>query len=74
MKFSVAPKSTRAVETTPEGKPDSEMGTRKCLAEKDDDEIPTPMLGDGISWGHASALVDSGLGCTGHLFAQSSQE
>ena len=65
MKFPAAPESTRAVETTLEGQPASEMGTRKGLAENYDDGILMPTLGDGRSRGRTSALVDPGFGCTG---------
>jgi hypothetical protein len=58
MKFPAAPESTRAVETTREGQPDSEVGTRKVLAENDDNGILTPTLGDGRSRSRPSALVD----------------
>ena len=46
MKFQAATESTRAVETTHEGQPASEIGTKKGLVESDD-EILTPTPGDG---------------------------
>ena len=45
MKFPAPPESTRAIETTLEGQPSSDMGTRKCLAENYDNGILTPTLG-----------------------------
>lgn len=64
MKFFTALESTRAVETTHEEQPASEIGTKKGLAESDDG-ILTPSLGEGRSLGYPSALVDPGLGRTG---------
>lgn len=49
MKFPVAPESARAVVTTHEGHPASEMETRKALAERDDDDrilMPTQETDD----------------------------
>jgi hypothetical protein len=46
IKFPVAPESTRAVETTPDGQTASEIVTRKGLFEKDNGGILTPTLGD----------------------------
>lgn len=45
MKFHAAPESTRAVQTTPEGQPASEIETRKGLVENNE-EILMPSLGD----------------------------
>lgn len=65
IKFPAAPESARAIKTTCEGQPISEMEARKGLAENDLG-ILTPTLGDKLSRGHPYAPVDFGLGRTGH--------
>jgi hypothetical protein len=66
MKFPTAPESTRAVDTTFDGQPASDMDTRKGFVQNEDGGILTPNPGEGLSRDGPSALVDHGLGHIGH--------